>query len=235
MKNASKSAYSYLRVSGKGQVDGDGFPRQREAVQKYAAANGLEITHEFVEKGVSGKTEWEDRPAFAEMMAALLSNGTRVVLVENLSRLARDLMVQESIIADFQRKGLTLISVSEPDLCSDDPSRTMMRQVLGAFWQYEKSMLVLKLRVARKRVRKVTGHCEGRKAYGAREGEQPILDRLHQLRSQGMALDTIAATLNAEGLKSRSGKPWFGSTLNRIHKASLRPARREAKPASKAV
>jgi DNA invertase Pin-like site-specific DNA recombinase len=220
MKTILKSAYSYLRCSGKGQIDGDSFPRQREAVQKYAAANGMEITHEFVEKGISGKTEWEDRPAFADMMALLLSNGTRTVLVENLSRLARDLMVQESIIADFQRKGLTLVSVTEPDLCSDEPSRVFMRQMLGAFFQYEKTSLVIKLRVARKRMKANTGHCEGRKSYGAREGEQPILDRILQLRNKGVALDTIAATLNAEGLKSRTGKPWFGSTLNRIHKAS---------------
>ena len=229
MKSPQKSAYSYLRVSGKGQIDGDGFPRQRDAVQKYAAANSIEIVREFTEKGVSGKTEWEDRPAFAEMMAALLSNGTRIVLVENLSRLARDLMVQESIIADFQRKGLTLVSVAEPDLCSDDPSRVLMRQLLGAFFQYEKTSLVIKLRVARKRMKANTGHCEGRKPYGEREGEQPILARICTLRNKGVSLDTIAATLNAEGLKARSGKPWFGSTLNKIYRASLRPVKGVAK------
>ena len=47
-------------------------------------------------------------------MAALLANGTRTVLVERLDRCARDLMVQESIIADFKRKGLSIISVNEP-------------------------------------------------------------------------------------------------------------------------
>ena len=51
-------------------------------------------------------------------MAALLANGTRTVLVERLDRCARDLMVQESIIADFKRKGLSIVSVNEPDLCS---------------------------------------------------------------------------------------------------------------------
>jgi hypothetical protein len=44
---------------------------------------------------------------------------------------ARDLMMQESIIADLQRKGLTIASVGEPDLCSADPSRILMRQTLG--------------------------------------------------------------------------------------------------------
>ena len=46
-------------------------------------------------------------------------------------RLARDLLIQESIIADLKRNGFEVISVAEPDLCSDDPSRVLMRQVLG--------------------------------------------------------------------------------------------------------
>src|ERR1700679_4234672 len=104
---ATATAYAYLRVSGKGQIAGDGFPRQREAIQRYADANGITIVKEFTEEGVTGTADWEDRPSFAEMMAVLMSNGTQTVLVENLSRLARDLMIQESIIADFKRKGLT--------------------------------------------------------------------------------------------------------------------------------
>ena len=45
---------------------------------------------------MSGTKGWEDRPQFSEMMAALLSNGTTLVLVERLDRVARDLMVAAS-------------------------------------------------------------------------------------------------------------------------------------------
>jgi DNA invertase Pin-like site-specific DNA recombinase len=51
--------------------------------------------------------------------------------------------------ADFKRKGLSIASVNEPDLCSDHPSRVLMRQMLGAFFQYEKTLLVAKLKGAR--------------------------------------------------------------------------------------
>src|ERR1035438_6505926 len=173
-----KQAFAYLRVSGKGQIDGDGFPRQQEAIKKYAAAHDIRLVKVYREEGVSGTTEWENRRSFAEMMTALMSNGTQIVLIERLDRLARDLMVQESIIADFRRKGLEIVSVSEPDLCSDDPSRVLMRQMMGAFFQYEKSSLVAKLRGARQRMRAKTGQCEGRKSYGCHEGEQPILERM---------------------------------------------------------
>lgn len=211
-----KSAFGYLRVSGRGQVEGDGFTRQLTAIRQYAAANGYRLTKIFREEGVSGGTDWESRPAFSEMMAALLSNGTRTVLVERLDRVARDLLVQESVIGDFQRKGLTLISVSEPDLLSDDPSRVLMRQMLGAFFQYEKTLLVAKLRGARQRIRAREGHCEGRKRYGTKLGETEVIERIIALRRTGLALDRVADTLNRENIKPRAGLKWYPTTISRI-------------------
>lgn len=214
-----KSVFAYLRVSGRGQVDGDGFTRQLSAIRQYAAGNGLKIARVFREEGVSGGTDWESRPAFSEMMAALLSNGTRTVLVERLDRVARDLLVQESVIGDFQRKGLTLVSVSEPDLLSDDPSRVLMRQMLGAFFQYEKTLLVAKLRGARQRIRARDGRCEGRKRYGTRPGESGVVERMKTLRTQGLALDKIATTLNTERLMPRAGKMWYPTSVQRVLRA----------------
>src|SRR5947209_8307812 len=215
-----KKAIAYLRVSGRGQVEGDGFPRQLSAIKKYASANDIKIVRVFQEEGVSGCTDWESRPAFSEMMELLLSNGTRTVLVERLDRVARDLLVQESVIGDFQRKGLTLISVSEPDLLSDDPSRVLMRQMLGAFFQYEKTLLVAKLRAARQRIKANEGRCEGRKPYGTAAGEAAIIEKMRQLRRNGMAVDKIAETLNTEGVQSRAGSRWYATSVYRILKAS---------------
>lgn len=215
-----QKAFAYLRVSGKGQLEGDGFDRQLAAIKKYADAHGIRIVKVFREEGVSGKTDLENRPALQELLAALHSNGTRLVLVEKLDRLARFLTVQESILKDFQSKGFELVSVTEPDLCSDDPTRILMRQVLGAFFEYERTMIVTKLRGARQRMKAKEGRCEGRKPYGFHSGEQPILDRMKALRGSGMAVDTIALTFNNEGITSRSGGLWYGATVNKILKAA---------------
>ena len=123
-------------------------------------------------------------------------------------------------MADFRRKGLTLISVNEPDLCSDDPSRVLMRQMLGAFFQYEKTLLVAKLRGARQRIRAVDGRCEGRKPYGTRPGELEVIERMKALRKQGLALDKIAGTLNAERLMPRAGSMWYPTSVQRVLRAS---------------
>jgi DNA invertase Pin-like site-specific DNA recombinase len=207
-------AFGYLRVSGKGQVDGDGFPRQLAAIKAYAAAHDIKIVKVFREEGVPGATEWEDRPAWMEMIGAL--NGVRAIVIEKLDRLARELMVQEHIIVDLQRRGIELTSVHEPDLGSSDPSRVLFRQLMGAVAQYEKAMIVAKLRGARERTRQQTGRCEGRKPYGERPGESTMLARMKQLRADGLGFDRIAAAMNAEGLKPRQGERWHGLVVNRL-------------------
>jgi DNA invertase Pin-like site-specific DNA recombinase len=209
-------AFAYLRVSGKAQVDGDGFPRQLEAIKRYAKAHDVKIAGVFREEGVSGTKDLENRPALLELMTALHSNGVKLVLVEKLDRLARDLMVQETIIGDLCKNGFDLISVAEPDLLKDDPSRKLMRQIFGAIAEYEKTMIVLKLRGARVRTKAKTGRCEGAKPYGELAGERDVLDRMKALRAEGLGFDRIAAKLNEQGIKPRRGARWWGLTVNNI-------------------
>jgi DNA invertase Pin-like site-specific DNA recombinase len=210
------NAFAYLRVSGRGQLRGDGFPRQALAVQTYAKANRLQIAETFREEGISGKNDLEHRPALQELLEALHSNGTRLVLVERLDRLARDLMVQESIIADFKRSGFEIRSVAEPDLCSDDPSRTLIRQVLGAFSQYERAMIVLKLRGARQRAKSKTGRCEGQLPFGGLPGEAEAIAYMKALRQEGRSYQAIAECLDTEGLKPRYSEKWNAIVVNRV-------------------
>jgi len=178
------TAFGYLRVSGRGQLEGDGFPRQLEAIQQYAAANGIELVKVFREEGVSGTKDLENRPALRDLMIALTDGDTTLVLVEKLDRLARDLMVQETILGDLRKRGLELVSVAEPDLCSDDPSRKLVRQMFGAIAEYERAMIVLKLRGARQRIKARAGRCEGMKPFGSQsDTERHTVARILELRS----------------------------------------------------
>jgi DNA invertase Pin-like site-specific DNA recombinase len=199
-----------------GQVDGDGFTRQTEAIGRFAASSGMVILDTFREEGISGAKDLENRPALQDLLLAIEAGDVRVVLIERLDRLARDLMVQETIIGDLGKRGITVISVAEPDLCSDDPSRKMMRQIFGAIAEYDKAMIVLKLRGARQRTKAKTGRCEGAKAFGTVDGQRPTVERILSLRSAGMAVDTIAETLNVEGLKSKTGGQWYGSSIRNV-------------------
>jgi site-specific DNA recombinase len=216
----TKKAFGYLRVSSEGQIEGDGFARQRAAIESYAKAHGIEIVKFFEERGVSGTTEGDDRPAFQEMLIALLSNGTRTVLIERMDRIARDIVIQESILKDLIRRGFELISVSEPDLCSSDPYRSAMRQMLGVFAELDRKTIVLKLRAARNRKKAQTGRCEGRKPFGHYSEEVATLARIRELHVQGLNYEQSAKALNAKGIKTRSGGKWYPATIRRILLAS---------------
>lgn len=214
-------AFAYLRVSSVGQIDGDGYDRQIEACQKWAASNDAEIVEIFKEKGVSGTKDMDDRPALSELMVALEENGVNTLIIEKLDRLARDLLIQETIIQDIQKRGFVLVSTCEPDLCSNDPSRVLMRQIFGAIAQYDRAMLTAKLRAARVRMKKREGRCEGVKRYGdnpKKPAEASSLEMMKSLRAAGLSCEKIAEALNANGIPARRGGPWRGDTINRIMK-----------------
>lgn len=224
----SKTAYGYLRVSSRGQVDGYGYDRQEEAIRHYGKRNGVEIA--TIYRDAHTGTE-ADRPAFLEMLTAILGNGVRTVIVESLDRLARDLMVQTRLIAELQARGVTLISASTgQDVTADlnsDPMREAMVQIQGVFAQLDKKLLVRKLAKAREAKRQETGQCEGRKAYGEKPGEAEVLARIFAMRrgarnKDRMSFAAIAARLNADGVPSRTGKLWAPATVYGIVK-SQRP------------
>lgn len=219
-------AVSYLRVSGRGQIDGDGFDRQADTVARFAKRQRIDLVDEYRDEGVSGTRDLEDRPGLAALLDRVESNGVRTVIVENASRLARDLMVQEIILDQFRKVGVTVLEADGGnDLTAgdDNPTAKLIRQVLGAVSEFDKTVTVLKLRAARQRQRANSGRCEGVKPFGHFPAELPVLDRMRELRRKPvkgdrMSYAAIADQLNDEGLPTRSGKPWGPSSVQAILK-----------------
>lgn len=217
-------AYGYIRVSHPSQAttDRDGYERQRAAIENYAGANGFEIVRWF-QDAISGTTEHEDRPACAEMMEEIRTGGALNVIIEKLDRLARDVVVQEVTIRTLQQLGCGIHSTIEPDLGSSDPTRVLMRQIVGAMAQYDRANIVHRLRVARGRAKaKNPSYREGRKPYGFRPGEAETIKIMQLLRDEyHYGYEHIAAYLNKNGVKTRYGDPWFVSSvwkiLNRVN------------------
>lgn len=202
---AKNQAVTYVRVSGKGQVDGDGPERQRQAIARFAKGAGLQLLEEFSDLGVSGTTELADRPGLAALLDRLEANGVRTVLVERADRLARDLMVQEVIVGQFAKIGARILTADGVELTSsDDPTRRLIRQVLGAVAEFEKNVVMLKLRAARERKRARGERVEGVKPYGHLPAERAVITRMRELRRKPVkgrrpSVSAVALQLNAEG------------------------------------
>jgi DNA invertase Pin-like site-specific DNA recombinase len=145
-------ALAYLRTSSMANVgtDKDSDRRQRAAIASFARLAGIQIVEEFYDPGVSGADPIETRPGFSALLDRIEGNGVRLVLVEDASRFARDLVTQELGVLALIERGVRVLTASGDDLTNtDDPFKIAMRQIAGAFAQLEKARLVSKLKGAR--------------------------------------------------------------------------------------
>jgi len=130
-------AVAYCRVSGASQISGDGFPRQISTITACCQAKEMTIKHEYLEEAVPGKLDEDHRPAFQQMIGDLLGNGCRTIVVENMSRLAREYRTQEHLIIYIASKGLTLISADTGEditaAMMGDPMRRALVQIRNFF------------------------------------------------------------------------------------------------------
>lgn len=225
-------AVGYLRVSGASQLEGNGFERQLESIAAYAAKNTIEIVGVYREEAVPGRTEMDARPAFMAMLADLLSNHCRTIIVERLDRLAREFRVQEELLLYLMRKELTLISADTGEditaAMSADPMRRFVVQLQGLLAELDKNLTVAKLAKARKAVRDRGEFQGGNIPYGyaptkateeqivRANQERVIAERIRLARQQGYTYAAIRQGLEAEGLEPRNGGQWQLSTIRQI-------------------
>ena len=168
------------------------------------------------------------------VLNAVKAGGSQGIYLTDLGRLSRLLTVQEAILAKVWEYGGIVVTVESgivaPD-DDDDPMRTAMRQMMGVFFQLERSMLVKRLRNGREYKASIGGYANGAPAFGLvpvdgelvpAESEQVALKRMRELRGEGQSFQSIADTLNAEGVPTKrsgpGGKParWQSNTINRI-------------------
>ncbi len=211
------TAVAYYRTSSAANVgqDKDSLKRQQDAVRAYAKTQRLDVVREFYDAAVSGADPVMDRPGFADMLAYILGNGARIVLVENASRFARDLAVQIAGHDMLKSRGITLVPVDAPDSFENEtPTAVMVRSILGAVSQFEKEALVLKLRKARDRKSAELGHrIEGNPAFRKAAAPEMHVRAAGEGRARGLSLRGIARDMAARGFVARSGKPYSAQSV----------------------
>lgn len=222
-----KQVFAYLRVSDRSQVNKGGFDRQMKAIEFFCNTQGFTIAHVYEEKGVSGTKGELERPTFQDMVTAVLSNGVRIIVVESLDRLARELRIQEQILLYLAGKDIDLYSANTGENITEairtDPMKKALIQIQGVFSELDKNQLVRKLRRGRERAKIEKGKCAGRKHYGEEsEQERVIIKRITYMRrlSRGqekrMSFQKIATALNEEGINTRLGKNWTATGVKNV-------------------
>ena len=151
-----------------------------------------------------------------------------VVILPRLDRLARDLLVSEGCLAALWQAGAVVVDASTGQAVDrdspTDPTRTLIRQVLGAVAQYDRAAITARMAAGRRAKAAAGGYATGRPSYGWRaqggelvpdEHEQAGLARARHLRSTGCSLRLTATILDREGYppKAGPGHAWQAKTL----------------------
>lgn len=222
-------AISYLRVSTEGQLDGFGLDVQRDSVAALADAEGFTIVAEYVDEGICGAEDLSVRLDLAAALDHLGTGDAKVLVIPKLDRLARDMVLQEQVLAEAWRHGAAVVSClpgerlyCQPD-DPTDPSRTLIRQILGAVAQYDRSMIRARLMGGRRRKLARDGYAGGPEPYGWSDpDERAVLDEVRAQRDRGRAWRAIADSLNVAERFKRNGSPWTAADLHRTFTRSTK-------------
>ncbi len=218
----------YLRVSTDRQVEeGLGLEEQERAVRAWATAAGHRLVGWHRDEGRSGAEGLAVRLGLAAALSDLEEGRAGGLVVARLDRLARDLVVQEQILAEVWRSGEVFSCAGgEHDLRDDsgDPSRKLVRRLLGAVAQYERELVLLRLKRGRALKHQRGGFAYGSPPFGQRAedrelvaepAEQRALARMLELHQAGLSLRQVAAALDLEGHRPRRASSWSPMAVSR--------------------
>lgn len=199
-----------------------GFAAQREAVHRFASAEGLAIGGEFVEVETGkGADALDRRPQLqAALVAAKLAAGA--VCVAKLDRLSRDVAFIAGLMA---QKVLFVVAEFGVDA---DP---FVLHLYAALAEKERNLISIRTKDALKAAR-----ARGVELGGWRGG--PVVDQrlgteaaqraadafarsvapiVNEMRGQGLSLRCIADALGSRGIKTaRGGEAWTAAAVRNV-------------------
>lgn len=217
----------YLRVSTDEQSkSGLGIEAQRSACMKYINqhASNLDETVEFVDEGLSGTLDVEERQGLFQAINELKKGD--VFVVQKRDRLGRDSMINATLERMILKKKCRLVSASGDTQEGTDPTSKLMRQIIDNFSEYEVGMIRQRTKHALQ-VKSQRGERTGTIPYGFQlscdgvhlelcESEQICLRMIYSLRDEGFSLSEIAESMNEVGHSNRLGSPWRKSAVQRL-------------------
>lgn len=212
-----KSAILYRRVSTSEQgKSGLGLEAQTEAVQRFCAAEDLQIVGEYGDVA-SGKLALEDRPGLAAALADA-RNLRCPVIVSKLDRLSRDV----AFISSLMVRGVPFI-VAELGIDTDP----FVLHLYAALSEKERRLISQRTKAAlasKVGTGKLGNHTnlEEAQAKGMAgnvaasvEFSRRIMGIIENLR-EGMSLNAIAVHLNATSTPTMRGGKWTAKAVSRV-------------------
>ena len=229
------------RVSTIGQVEKDDIPMQRQYCREFIASHpDWVLQNEFYEKGVSGfKKSAKERDAMQELQQEAVAGSFDILLVYMFDRLGRRDDETPFVVEWFVRNGVEVWSAVEGQQRFDNHVDKLMNYI--RYWQASGESLKTSIRT-KTRLGQLTeeGHYTGGTVpYGYRavdkgrvnkrnrtvldleidEDEAEVIRLIfHKYVDEGYGAQRLSHYLHEQGIKSRDGKGFPNTTVNRIIK-----------------
>ena len=234
-KGKGNGAVLYVRVSTDEQANGPlNLRNQEKRCRDYCQQKSLPVLQVFVDPGESARSV--ERPEFQRMLAYCRTHRHEVgyVVVQDLSRFARNNQDQAQTIGELLRIGVLLRSTYESNIDETAAGR-LAANIFGTFNQYFSDALSEKMR-DRTRQAVSSGRFPwrvqiGYQNIGGKDGPNimpdperaPLIRRSFELMATGLYTRAeVLKIVTDEGLRTAKGKPLTKQTFqavlrNRLH------------------
>jgi DNA invertase Pin-like site-specific DNA recombinase len=145
----TKRVALYVRVS----TDGQTVANQEQELQAVAGRHGWIIVHSFQDAGISGAKGREKRPGFDKLCRAVARRDVDMVAAWSVDRLGRSLQDLVAFLGEMNVKGVDLY-LHQQGLDTSTPAGRALFQMMGVFAEFERAMIVERVRAGLKRARR---------------------------------------------------------------------------------
>lgn len=227
-----KRAYAYARVSTIGQAKKETpLEGQLSAIYDYAEKNRYRIVKEYIDEGVSGRTD--KRPAFQDMISDIKKDPSIVdaIIFWSMSRFARDYVGAAVHKRMIRSLGVEVISISE-QFDPNDHTNKMVEGIIDVINAWYSDVVAHEVRRGLREsassgfyphaapigfvIKKIKYGDSLKNKLGLDETFAPIVRRIFDMYDQGMGTKAIASTLNNEGIKTNKGRNWSAARIGYI-------------------
>lgn len=148
-----KRAALYVRVS---TADGQTTENQLRHLHEIAQRLGWTVVAIYSDDGISGAKGRDRRPGLDALMKGVALKEFEIVAAWSVDRLGRSLPDLITLLGELQARGVDLF-LHQQALDTSTPSGRMLYQMLGVFAEFERSMIVARVRAGLQRTTKRLG------------------------------------------------------------------------------
>ncbi len=221
-------AVGYIRVSTEEQArEGVSLDAQKARIEAWATANETILIGFFADAGISG-SRTENREGLNQALT-LACERKAILVVYSLSRLSRSTKDTLALAERLEKAGADLVSLSER-IDTTSAAGKMVFRMLAVLNEFERDQISERTTAALRHKR------EKRQPYSPtpygldRVGDVLVINHIEQktiedildLRERGWSFRRIAGKLNQDGVESKRGGQWFGSTVRSIIECATR-------------